>query len=61
VTCPNVLDPNSGNVTLSSDGTRTTAVYACASGYYISDQNMTTCLPDGSWSDSDPECCKSLS
>ncbi|XP_053399661.1 sushi, von Willebrand factor type A, EGF and pentraxin domain-containing protein 1-like isoform X2 [Mercenaria mercenaria] len=56
VTCPSLSDPTSGNVTLFTDGLTTTAEYACASGYEVSGQSISTCLADGSWSYTTPEC-----
>lgn len=41
-----------------SDGSSTTVYFTCASGYDISGPQTITCLSDGSWSISQPTCCK---
>ncbi|XP_060586067.1 sushi, von Willebrand factor type A, EGF and pentraxin domain-containing protein 1-like [Ruditapes philippinarum] len=58
--CPELTNPSSGTVTLSSSGTKTSATYACASGYNLNGNTVRLCNMDGTWSLMEPTCsCKS--
>ena len=59
--CTQLSNPNSGNVTMVTDGQKTTATYVCSEGYTIQGMQqqslIITCQEDGQWSLTDtPEC-----
>ncbi|WAQ97856.1 CSMD3-like protein [Mya arenaria] len=54
--CPDLSDPRSGTVTVSTTGGVTTATYACQTGYYISGNYLLTCQTTGSWDNTSPTC-----
>ncbi|XP_053399292.1 CUB and sushi domain-containing protein 3-like [Mercenaria mercenaria] len=56
VKCPDLETPDSGNLTLSTDGTVTNAIFDCMDGYYIDGQTILTCGTDGTWSGESPSC-----
>ncbi|XP_045206696.2 CUB and sushi domain-containing protein 1-like [Mercenaria mercenaria] len=56
VQCSGLSDPDSGSVTLTTDGEQTIASYNCVTGYQISGVTPLTCQTDGQWSDSEPTC-----
>ena len=47
--CIEVSQPAGGAVTLSTDGTKTSARYACDSGYTLSGSVTITCNNNGLW------------
>ena len=50
--------PNSGNVSVSTDGTTSTATFTCVNGYKLIGEKIITCGEDGQWSDAIPYCGK---
>ena len=60
VSCPDVLPPKSGNVTVETDGTVSVARFDCTIGYDVVGQAEITCGVDGTWSNSDPTCGKTV-
>lgn len=56
VTCPTLTNPDSGSMTLSTDGVTTTAKFACNSGYMLSSTSDISCTNAGTWSASAPNC-----
>ncbi|XP_060586065.1 P-selectin-like [Ruditapes philippinarum] len=55
--CPALSDIASGNVTITTDNTTTTAIHYCAPGYSISGDSTAECTISGSW-DSNPPLCQ---
>ena len=58
VSCTTVDHPKSGNVSVSTDGTTSTATFTCVSGYKLIGEQIITCGEDGQWSDAIPYCGK---
>ena len=58
VSCTTVDHPKSGSVSVSTDGTTSTATFTCVSGYKLVGENIITCGEDGQWSDAIPYCGK---
>jgi len=56
--CQNIAIPASAEVTITSDGFVSTAVYTCLSGYTLIGPDMRTCLLNGSWDGVTPVCGK---
>lgn len=56
--CQALTSPTDGNVTLSSNGTLTTATFTCEIGYSLDGKSAIQCLADGTWSNSSPTCRK---
>lgn len=54
--CGPLDNPKNGNVTLSDTIFRAEAVYACNEGHSLVGNNTRTCLTNGNWSGSEPEC-----
>ena len=61
VSCPSLVAPPSGNVTISTDGATSSAIYTCAAGYELSGDSVQECLNNGTWSSVQPSCCMSYS
>ena len=58
VSCTTVDHPKSGTVSVSTDGTTSTATFTCVSGYKLIGEKIITCGEDGQWSDAIPYCGK---
>ncbi|XP_060573346.1 P-selectin-like [Ruditapes philippinarum] len=56
VQCASLDDPDSGSVTLTTDGEQTVASFTCVTGYKVSGTSPLTCQTDGQWSDVNPTC-----
>ena len=56
VACPNLSNPDSGIVSLSTTGLVTTATYTCASGYSLTSDGTLQCKVDGTWDVTPPMC-----
>ncbi|KAL4229791.1 hypothetical protein ACF0H5_010182 [Mactra antiquata] len=56
VSCPTLSSPSSGRVIFNTDSITTTATFSCMSGYYISGQQVLTCLTTGQWDYTPPTC-----
>ena len=56
ITCPQLEDPENGQVLLSGDTLSSTATYICDSGYTLMGVLTRTCQSDGTWSDQAPLC-----
>ena len=56
VECAQIVDPDSGSVSVSSDGSVSTAVFSCASGYHIVGDALSVCDDNGSWNSTSPTC-----
>lgn len=54
--CENLITPRGGDVTLTTSGTQTTAIYTCGVGYTIDGQPNPECATNGSWTASEPTC-----
>ena len=58
VHCQNVTSPIMGDVVIISNGTRSTAVYSCQSGYHVHGNMEVVCTDVGLWDFSPPVCRK---
>ena len=58
VECPAMVDPASGTVSVSSNGSHSLAVFSCVSGYHILGATELNCGDSGTWSDNPPACSK---
>ncbi|KAL4229790.1 hypothetical protein ACF0H5_010181 [Mactra antiquata] len=59
VYCDFLTNPNSGTLVLLSDGTVSTANYACATDYTLFGNSLRTCQSNGTWDGAAPTClCK---
>ena len=58
VKCPDIEAPSSGNVTMTTDGSLTTAMFYCNHGYYLDGEVSLICGIDGTWSNDSPSCCE---
>ena len=56
VTCPDLVDPVNGMVTMTGNSEDDTATYSCDDGYGLVGVDMVTCEDDGQWSDPPPIC-----
>ncbi|KAL4230224.1 Sushi [Mactra antiquata] len=56
VSCDNLDDISSGSITMVTNGTTTTAVYTCTSGYNLVGESVRECLYNGTWTLSTPQC-----
>ena len=56
VSCPSLIPPASGSLTISSEGTRTVANYTCLSDYKLLGSAERVCSEDGVWDSTDPVC-----
>lgn len=60
--CPSLMNPNSGQVTMETDGHTTTAYYICSDDYIIKGMTQShlnvTCQTTGQWSAATPQCSK---
>ncbi|KAH3840553.1 hypothetical protein DPMN_114003 [Dreissena polymorpha] len=56
VSCPSLSNPESGSVTLTTDGQVTTAVFLCFQGYQISGASSVACQITGQWDHAAPRC-----
>ncbi|XP_045204681.2 sushi, von Willebrand factor type A, EGF and pentraxin domain-containing protein 1-like isoform X2 [Mercenaria mercenaria] len=54
--CPDLSDPDSGTLTMTTSGSVTTATFTCQSGYYLNGAFTLTCGSDGLWSSDSPTC-----
>lgn len=54
--CPDLSDPDSGTLSMTTTGSITTASFTCQSGYYLSGAFILTCGTDELWSDDPPTC-----
>ena len=58
VACPTLTSPASGNFTLTTDGTQSTAMFSCTNGYHIEGAATLSCDSSGVWTDIEPVCSK---
>ncbi len=56
VTCPSLVNPTDGTVTMSGNIEGSTATYNCNTGFGVNGAEMVTCTSDGSWSADPPTC-----
>ncbi len=56
VTCPTLVNPTDGTVTMSGNIEGSTATYSCNTGFGVNGAEMVTCTSDGSWSADPPTC-----
>lgn len=56
VQCPVLNDPAKGNVTISSNGKVTSAIYSCSVNFTMTGVETLVCQPNGSWSGTPPLC-----
>ena len=56
--CPSISTISGGNVSATSDGITTTAMFTCADGYRLIGEELLTCRSDGVWDFEQPHCCK---
>ena len=56
IRCPQLENPENGEVTLSGDTPFSTATYVCDSGYELKGVQIRICEIDGTWSDQAPFC-----
>ncbi|XP_060585338.1 sushi, von Willebrand factor type A, EGF and pentraxin domain-containing protein 1-like [Ruditapes philippinarum] len=56
LTCPDLSDPESGTLTVTTTGSVTTATFSCQTGYYLSGESTLTCGSDVAWSSDVPTC-----
>ncbi len=56
VTCPTLVNPTDGTVTMSSNTEGSTATYSCNTGFGVNGVEMVTCASDSSWSADPPTC-----
>ncbi|KAL4229789.1 hypothetical protein ACF0H5_010180 [Mactra antiquata] len=54
--CESITPPNNGSVTTSSNGTFTTVIYSCDTGFTMNGSDLSVCLSNGSWSTDQPSC-----
>ena len=54
--CEDIVSPDEGTLTLTSNGTITRAEITCSVGYSISGSIELTCASDGSWTGDFPSC-----
>ncbi|WAQ98671.1 SVEP1-like protein [Mya arenaria] len=54
--CEDLASPTSGNVSLVTDGSQTTAVYTCSVGSSLDGQSQPSCTEDGTWTAVSPTC-----
>jgi len=57
VSCPPESPVVNGNVTLATNGTVTFVEYTCADGYELVGASKLTCLTNGTWDNTPPQCC----
>ena len=58
VDCGTLTDPGNGTVTFTTTTFGSTATYHCDTGYTLNGGMNTTCLSDGTWSESAPTCAR---
>ena len=56
VVCPELTNPDNGQVDLSGMNIGSLANYSCNSGYNLTGSELRMCMADGSWSGQDPVC-----
>ena len=56
VKCPDLVSPENGNMSLSSNAVLTTALFSCISGYEVFGQSSVICDDTGSWDAPEPFC-----
>ena len=61
VTCPPLPEVPSGNLSITTDGSTTMAVYTCVNGYHLEGSAVIACTSDGIWNTSLPVCSMYLS
>ena len=57
--CDSLITPESGTLTRSTNGTVTTVIFDCSTGYHLHGDSILSCGADGTWNGSEPECRKS--
>ena len=58
VQCPDLTNPDSGIVSIETDGLTSHAKYTCVDQYKLVGVAMRTCKTDGSWEYEEPLCSK---
>ena len=61
VYCSSLVDPVSGNVSISGYTYMSTAIYTCVVGFYLMGSDTRVCMSDGNWNGSVPICVSSTS
>ena len=56
VSCPSLLDLDSGTFTLSSNGEVSQASFSCNDGYHLVGAAVLSCTTNGDWNGSIPFC-----
>ncbi|XP_052791545.1 CUB and sushi domain-containing protein 3-like [Mya arenaria] len=56
VLCPTLSAPDSGLVSMFTDGMTSTANFSCGSDYFLVGNDVISCAEDGSWSAAEPVC-----
>ena len=56
VVCPELMDPDNGQVELSDTVFGSAATYSCDDGYNLNGSVSRMCMADGQWSGLDPAC-----
>ncbi|XP_060562325.1 sushi, von Willebrand factor type A, EGF and pentraxin domain-containing protein 1-like [Ruditapes philippinarum] len=54
--CDILIQPESGTMTTSTNGTITVVTFDCSSGYHLHGDSSLSCGTDGTWNGSEPEC-----
>ena len=54
--CPELMNPENGQVDISGTTENSIATYSCDNGYTLSEPFTRICLSDGVWSESEPSC-----
>ena len=54
--CPELTNPENGQVDISGTTENSIATYSCNSGYTLSEPITRMCRSDGVWSESEPSC-----
>ena len=55
-TCDGLDNQDGANITMTTDGSQTQALYNCDTGYSITGSSLLSCLSDGTWNISPPSC-----
>ena len=54
--CQTLDVPDNGNVSVSTDSTKTKAIFTCDIGYTLKGTSKTMCRSDGTWDFAAPTC-----
>ena len=56
IACPELMNPENGQVDNNGMTENSTATYSCDNGYTLNGPLTRTCSSDGVWSESEPSC-----